>query len=967
MWFGVLGAVEVRSDDGGLISVGGPRVRSLLAMLLLDAGQEVSVRLLVEGLYGRSDSAHALQTQVSRLRRGLRAAGGELVEFGPAGYRLAVDPEDVDVHRFERLAAEGRRALAAGDHVKAAPLTRSALDLWRGPALDDVMTAPFAEPQAARLEELRIAVLEDHIEARLGLGEHHHLVAELPGIMAAHPLRERLRGQLMRALYGSGRQAEALEVYEDARRTLAGELGVDPSPELQNVHLAVLRAERTLAEVPRAGVPAQLTSFVGRGEDLGRVGELLKRGRLVTLTGPGGVGKTRLAIEAAAREPGEVRFVDLAPVSDVPQALIGALGLREAGLVPSLSGPLDAIDRLVSGLAGRRLLLILDNCEHVLDAVARLARHLLAACSGLRILVTSRERLDVTGETLCPVAPLAVPPPEAAASDGFGLPAVRLFADRAAAVRPGFAVGDANISLVLHVCRTLDGLPLAIELAGARLRSLTLDDVAVRLDDRFALLSRGDRTAAPRHQTLRSVVAWSWDLLSRDEQALAARLTVFVDGATLHAASRVCGLPDAEVVERLADLVDKSLVETADGRYRMLETVREFCAERLAGTGEGERLRAAHAAYFLDLARTAEPHLRGPDQLHWLARLDAERGNLDAALRWAVRADPLLAVQLITALSWHGQLRGLSGGRGPMAAELLKMIGPEPSAGQEEEYVLCLAHAAASSDGYDRELRLWLDRLPSAPTAAGPRYPFLAVLRLMVLGPRRDEVFGADPWSRAFARLAAGTRGLLDGDPAEAERAFRAALGGFRAVGDRWGIATALDNLAWLSGLQGDEAAFVPLMAEALDLAGQLGAVEDVTRMLVRNADALATAGRPTAARQDYERAAELARGTGLPEAQADAQRGLADLARLDGDLARARELYGLAMDGCERESMSTRWTRWQVLIGLSRIAQSENDARLAQSYCHLALIAALVHGNLPAATIAAEGMAAAFLGPPQA
>jgi predicted ATPase len=541
---------------------------------------------------------------------------------------------------FERLAGEGRRALAAGDHLNAARLLGEALALWRGPALADVTNAPFAEVQAARLEELRMATIEDHAEARLARGDHRDLVTELPEIVAAHPLRERLRGQLMRALYGSGRQAEAIEVFEDARRTLADELGLDPSPELGNVHRAVLKAERSLAEVPRAGVPAQLTSFVGRDE-LKRVGDLLREARLITLTGPGGVGKTRLAIEVAGRESDEVCFVDLAPLADgaaAPQALVNALGFREGGLVPALSGPLDSTDRLVTGLADRRILLMLDNCEHVAGDVARLARRLLTTCRGVRILVTSRERLDITGETLYPVVPLTLPPPEVADLDMSGHPAVRLFADRAAAVRPGFTADGATIGAVLRVCRALDGLPLAIELAAARLRSLTIEEIAARLDDRFRLLSRGDRSAAPRHQTLHSVVAWSWDLLSRSEQALAARLTVFSDGATLPAAAEICGPPDDEVVDLLADLIDKSLVETSGGRYRMLETVREFCAGRLAGTGERERLRAAHAAYFLGLAQTAEPHLRGPDQLEWLAVLDAERGNLHAALRWAVRA-----------------------------------------------------------------------------------------------------------------------------------------------------------------------------------------------------------------------------------------------------------------------------------------------------------------------------------------
>ncbi|MEV0381108.1 BTAD domain-containing putative transcriptional regulator [Nonomuraea sp. NPDC050643] len=954
------------SADGETVSAGGPRLRALLAMLLLNAGRTVGVRRLVEGLYGPqapSGAAHALQSQVSRLRRRLEDAGetADLLEFGPAGYRLLVDPGDVDAHRFERLAGEGRQVLAAGDHAGAARLLGEALGLWRGPALADVIDAPFAGEQAARLEESRIAVLEDLVEARLADGGHRDLAAELPEIVAAHPLRERLRGQLMRALYGSGRKAEALQVFEEARRTLADELGADPSPELGGVHLAMLRAGPAPAEAAGGGVPAQFTSFVGRDGDLERVRTLLGERRLVTLTGPGGVGKTRLAAEAAGLEQGEVRFVDLAPLTDgaaAPQVLINALGLREAGLVPSLSGPLDPVERLIAGLAERRVLLVLDNCEHVVAEVATLARRLLAACRDLRILVTSRERLGVTGETLHPVPPLPLDGGDDAhggaggGREARGRAAVRLFADRAAAVRPGFSVDEANAGAVLRVCRALDGLPLAIELAAARMRSLTLEEIEARLDDRFRLLSRGDRSAAPRHRTLRAVVGWSWDLLSRPEQTLAARLTVFSGGAPLHAAVRVCGPSEEEVVELLADLVDKSLVEAGGGRYRMLETVQEFCAERLAGD-ERERVRAAHTACFLDLAQAAEPHLRGPGQLEWLARLDAERGNLHAALRWAAGADPVLGLRLLAALSWQGQLRGLPGERAAVAAGLLTTIGDEPPAGLEEEYTLCLAHAAAADNGHDRRLRERLERLGGDGRL---RYPFLRVLRFMVIGPSPAAgPVPADPWSAAFGRLESGVTCLLGGERDAAGEAFRAALEGFRAAGDRWGVLTALERLAGLA----DETGSAALLAQAIDLAGRLGAVEDLTRLLVRNADRLADAGRLPDARAEYERAIAFARRTGTPETQAGAQRGLADVARLRGDLPAARDLYERALRGCGRASMGAALTRLRILIGLGRVAEAERDAGQARLRYRQALAIAHAYGDRQSAATASAALAA--------
>ncbi|WP_203863381.1 AfsR/SARP family transcriptional regulator, partial [Planobispora rosea] len=390
MWFGVLGSLEVRLG-GRSVAVGGPRLRALLAMLLLDAGRVVAAERLVNGLYGDeppANAANALQAQVSRLRRllgetvdgggsgsgsgggGGGGGGGELIVHHPAGYLLAVGPDDVDAHRFERLAAEGRAALAAGDHRRAAGALDEALGLWRGPALADVGDAPFAAAQAVRLEELRVTTAEDRAEARLALGEHRDLVPELRELLRIHPLRERLAGQLMRALYGSGRQADALAVFDDCRRRLAEELGADPSAELAAVHLAILRADPSLdapaptppaapatpasaspaapatppppppaAPVSRRGVPTPLTALVGRAEELERIGTLLTGARLVTLTGPGGTGKTRLAAEVAGRHPGEVCFVELAPLSggsEVPQAVLGALGVHETGV---LTGP----------------------------------------------------------------------------------------------------------------------------------------------------------------------------------------------------------------------------------------------------------------------------------------------------------------------------------------------------------------------------------------------------------------------------------------------------------------------------------------------------------------------------------------------------------------------------------------------------------------------------------------------------
>ncbi|MFJ4327718.1 BTAD domain-containing putative transcriptional regulator [Streptomyces tricolor] len=561
MRFGILGPVEIHTDDGTPLDPGGPRPRALLTLLLLDAGRPVSVRRLLDGLYGPEPPAGAvaaLQSQISRLRRRLAPHTG--IDAVPAGYTLAVDPDAVDAHRFARLAAEGRTALAAGDHPRAAALLRDALALWRGPALPDL---PDAHADRARLEELRRAVVPDRIEAELGSGCGPELVAELRALLRRHPLDERLYEQLMRALHAAGRPAEALAVYEEARRTLADELGADPSPELSALHLHLLRDGAGAPARPR--LPAQLTRFVGREAELSRIDRALADSRLVTLTGPGGVGKTRLALEAArtrAGTPPDVCLVELAPLADgarIPYAVLAALGVRDGFRSPAT----DALDRLLAVLADREVLVVLDNCEHLVDSAARTVALLLGACPGVRVLATGRESLGITGELLVPVPPL----PEE--------PAVRLLRDRARAVRPDFD----DHARVPEICRALDGLPLAIELAAARLRTLSVDELADRLHDRFRVLARGDRAKAPRHRTLRAVVEWSWELLDAEERDLASRLTVFAGGATLDAVAAVCGVPYPE--EPLASLVEKSFLEVSDGRYRMLETIRAFAAESL--------------------------------------------------------------------------------------------------------------------------------------------------------------------------------------------------------------------------------------------------------------------------------------------------------------------------------------------------------------------------------------------------
>ncbi|MBB4985927.1 ATP-binding protein [Streptomyces nymphaeiformis] len=819
MIFHLLGPLAMADATGAPVpAVGGPKVRALLARLLLDAGRTVPVERLVDGLYGDEPPAGAqgaLQAQVSRLRRTLPP--GVTVEFSPAGYRLAVgDPAaDVDALRFEALAGEGARA--GGDPARAAGLLREALGLWRGPALADVRDAPFAAAQAARLEALRLDVVEEWAAAELAVGgDLTGLVRELEESVREQPLRERLRGLQMRALGATGRQAEALAVYEEVRAALAEELGADPSPELSAVHLEVLRGGPATRDRSVPPLPAPLTDFVGRERERERLTALLGAARLVTLVGPGGAGKTRLAVEVGAGLPGEVGFVDLGAVGgtgpgsasgEVGEAFAAALGVRGAA-------------RLEAALAGRPALLVVDNCEHVVAETALLVRRLLAACPGLRVLTTSREALGITGESLLPLGALA---PEAAEE---------LFVRRAAAVRPGFT-GHARVA---ELCAGLDGLPLAVELAAARLRTLSVEELADGLGARFELLSRGDRTAPERHRTLRAVVEWSWSLLEPGERELAARLSVFRGGATAEAVARVCGA-DADA---LASLVEKSLVEVRDdGRYRMLETIRAYAAERLP---EGDPAVAAHHAYYRDLAVAADPELRGPRQLEWLARLDAEDANLRAALR---RGTPEDGLRLVAALSPYWWLRGLRGRVAAPVAELLDRV--EPTAELGEEYALCvLAAGLREGEHLDRARGFLTGR--TAPL----RQPYTAFLWSTSIGPLEGLRLGDDAWSHALGLV--GNAHL-----ASSEALFLEALTEFRALGERWGTATALEGLAAHSPDP------LPLLAEALTLFESLGVAEDIVDLLHRRAAVHEAAGDPESASADRTRARETARRAGLP------------------------------------------------------------------------------------------------------
>jgi predicted ATPase len=569
-------------------------------------------------------------------------------------------PETIDVSRFESLARDGLELQRRRRHRRAAKDLRAALELWRDEPFAGVSPDGVLRTEAARLEELHMNVLEARIEADLELGRDADLLDELEALIARHPFRERLWRLLMVALYRAGRQADALAAYHRARSALEEELGIDPGVDLQALEAAILRQDvPPPAAVPThaaAGLPTPLTGFVGRARELDEIHDLLARTRLVTLVGVGGVGKTRLALEAARRAASdmvdEVVVLDLVPVTDrglVQAQVFAALGIQERP-----DTPLDIA--LKQAIRGGDVLLVLDNCEHVREAAAWVARDLLEAASDLRILATSREILDVPGEAVYPVPPMDVPQAGDDEDVVRASEAVRLLVDRATLSRHGLTLDAAAYETAARICRELDGLPLAIELAAARAKVLSLDEIAGRLRDRFRFLVSERRLAAARHRTLREAMDWSFELLEPEERQLLPRLSVFPGGATLRSIAAVCLAGDEERAERLVErLADASLVtpiETRSGtRYRLLETVREYAAEQVPDADRGA-LHRRHAEHVRELAEATNLAVESSGRVVNFALAQDELPSIRAALQWAEREDPALGLEIACALEY---------------------------------------------------------------------------------------------------------------------------------------------------------------------------------------------------------------------------------------------------------------------------------------------------------------------------
>ncbi len=935
MRYGVLGPLAVWDAEGRPVKVPEVKVRALLADLLVHGGGPVPADRLIDDLWAGNPpggSANTLQTKISQLRRVL---GREQVIREPTGYRLLFTDGALDATRFQELA---ERARAHQEPVAQASLFAEALALWRGPAYADVAECLFARGEAARLEELRLGVVEDQAEVRLALGQHAALAAELTEPVARNPLRERLRMLHMRSLYRAGRQGDALRSFQQLRRRLAEELGVSPGPEVSALHEAMLRQEPGLAAPVveslscRTNLPTPLTPLIGRCPAVEQVRARLTpgaRSRLVTLTGLGGVGKTRLAI-AAARDVAE-RFADgvwlielaglhaTASQDDVAERVITTLGLCDtAATEPDLE---DLVGWLCRAVAGKQLLILLDNCEHLVEPVAVLAGALLSAVPAGHLLVTSQQALDIPGELVHPVPPLALPEradAEAVARSG----AVRLFVERAAAAAPGFTLDADNAAAVAAICRRLDGIPLALELMAPRLRTLSPQELAACLDDRLAPPAARMRGLPARQQTLRGMLDWSWHLLPPDERTVLRRLAVHADGCTLPFAEAVCADADLgpeRVPDLLSRLVDRSLVVRQANRFRLLESVAAYCGERLAEAGEEATVRARFVRIHTEAAERESELLRGPDQQRCLERLDAEAVNLRRALGLAVAGDaPGYAVRLVNALAWYWFLRG----RNTEARRSL--------------------HTALAADGETgpaarRTAQAWLTGF-ELRTSSADVAPVVADA-----GPASGV---GDPVLRARLQWFVGTGLLGRGRHLEGRRLVAASLAGARAARDRWGEAAALVELAGHTPAEGRDQAELgaALFQELGDRWGQLRATRAQALAAEHDGDRVRT--------ERLHRAGLLvAEELGLWTEAVETLTWLGRTALAAGHARQAAELYERALSVSAERAYGRGEVRAEIGLGLA--ARLRGDREAARRHLNRAL------AKSPAPDHAAEAAAA--------
>jgi|GEM_PF-421558 len=891
----LLGPFEVRVGEK-LADVGGSKRRGLLAMLALEKGRVVELDTLVDGLWGAELPAaprNAIHHHVARLRAAL---GEGAISSTPDGY--ALEAADVDGVRFEDLLTDTRAALRDGDLRSAADAARAALDLWRGEALQGLPATEWFEAVGRRLRTAHVDALEEQFDVALALGEHRELAPALRAALADHPFRERLWGQLMLALYRSGRQADALETFQEARVILADELGVEPGPDLRRLHEAVLAHDPLIAasvRPPAGNLPASSTTFVGRQDEKARLAACVRDHRLVTVVGPPGVGKSRLALETARSleedYPEGVWLVDLARIAtgvDAVHVLADAIGVRGS----------DPLERTISRLRFSNALIVLDACEHDVSEATRVAGALLRGCPEVRVLAVSRQTLGRAGEVQIVVPPL-------------GSAGIELFLQRARAARPGFQADASDLALAGTIVRRLDGLPLAIELAAARVNVLGLADIASALTRRTALLDdlpAGD----PARVSLRSLVRWSYDLLPEHEKTLLHHLAVHRGGASLPslvAMAKIHGLSEPTVGSVLAALVGKSIVSVSfpagAARYEILTAIREYILDLLAGSDELMRVRRAHAEHVATMADGARSQLRESRWLQAVQGLELEHDNLWAALGYA---------------------------RDAGADEVVGRLG------------VGLALYFSTADRV-AEGRIFLDAALEAATDAGMPTRVALLAYLCYLATEEDDLDAAvvtgerglalalgaasePPWETALAQLALAFAYDRAGPFERAVALAQEARLRFDQLGDQWGAASSAVAGALGALGSGDLDAAATLTDDAVRLHGSYG-VGAVPAALLEATVAETRGARP-AAEAAYRRALHHSERAGFADHASFALAGLGSLAFSDGHVDDATTLLRRAV--AVAAAMPAPWLVAHANARLAQVLRATGDARGAGS-----------------------------------
>jgi len=903
---GVLGPLEVRRD-GRPLTVPSGKTTEVLVRLALDAGRLVSAERLIEDLWGEAAAGtgrNTLQSKVSQLRRALEEPA--LVSSGRRGYTLELDPGDVDALRVAGLAADASAARRSGDPATAMEAATEALGLFRGEVLADAGDGEWLQPHRTRLDEVRLGLLEDRAAARVDLGGGGDVIAELEWLLGEHPLREGLWSSLITALYRAGRQADALAANRRVRQLLVDELGIEPGKALRELERQILQQSTALDAAATApgtaaaalvvgNLPALSTPLVGRGDDLAAVGRLVDGGRLVTLVGPAGVGKTRTAIEAVrSLDPGGgvwlVRLDAADASTSIWQLVTETLQLT--------GGEQTLLDRF----AGVETVLVLDNCEHVLDGVAELVTRLLDGAPPLRVVATSQAPLGLDGEAVYALEPLPLPD------------SVTLFADRATRMRRRFALDDDTAATVEAVCRSLDGLPLAIELAAARVRSLSVQEIARRLDDRFALLQDPASRRPERRRALAAAIGWSYDLLFPDDQRGLWALSCFTGGAPLAAAEQVLttlGVPAVAAVDVIGRLADRSMlsVETADDgttRYRLLDSIRAFAGDRLRDAGLAGDAHAAHAAWFAEAGERCAATVRGRAQPGCLALVRAERANIDAALAWAAGHDPELGLRLANGFGWTWVVLGDGVAGAARVRNALEAAGDQ-AAPRDRATALLLAGWLEASAGNVGQAQ---DDLEAALAAAGrlgddrlraDAQRHLAFLRIQQGRPHDVLQCAAAslavyrqlelPWETAASLLLGAFGSIMLGDTTGATRAATEAVQFLTPIGDAWGMVHAEAMLGAVANAEHRFADAAAALTRAASLSETLGFVGQAALHLTTLGRVQQRSGAPDEARGTLNRAIQAATTGGDLRVAATARIHLARTLRSAGDQATARSL----------------------------------------------------------------------------